>query len=109
NITRLYNSVCSVGQMARALDQLRDYSEKRKVFSRPLVDQVLHHLTFGREDMKSLAGFLLTMELVYLLGREECGVATAEEQDLLRLMTPICKLFTARVSLQTASEVVEGF
>lgn len=109
NITRLYNSVCSIGQATRALEQLKDYSTKRIVFGAKLDDQVLHYTTFAAEEVKLLSGFLLTMELVHLLGKEECGAATPVHSDLLRLLTPVCKLFTARSAIQTASEVVEGF
>jgi hypothetical protein len=56
-----------------------------------------------------MAGFVLTMELVHFLGKEECKTASNNESEILRLMTPICKLFTARSAIQTASEVVEGF
>jgi putative acyl-CoA dehydrogenase len=109
NITRLYNSVCSVGQMTRALEQMKDYSAKRAVFGAKLDQHVLHYTTFAQEEVKLLAGFLLTMELVHLLGKEECGTAGPHDADVLRLMTPVCKLFTARSAIQTASEVVEGF
>ncbi len=109
NITRLYNSVCSAGQMTRALDQLRDYSHKRRAFGQPLFEHVLHQGTFAREEMRSLAGFLLTMEMVERLGKDETGKATAQDQDMLRLFTPIAKMFTAKASIQVASEVIEGF
>ena len=109
NITRLYNSICSVGQATRALEMLNDYSGKRVVFGRPIDEQILHTSTFVDEELKSLAGFLLTMEMVHILGKEECAKASREESDILRLLTPVCKLFTAKSAIQTASEVVEGF
>lgn len=109
NVTRLYNSVCSIGQMTRPLELLRDYSSRRKVFGAPLNSQVLHYSTFAGEELKLLAGFLLTMELVHILGKEETGKASVEESEILRLMTPVCKLFTARSAIQTASESIEGF
>lgn len=109
NITRLYNSVCSIGQMARGLELVRDYSQRRQVFGAKLNDQVLHYQTFAHEELKSLAGFLLTFEMVHLLGKEECGTASEAEREILRLMTPVTKLFTARAAVQTASEVIEGF
>lgn len=109
NITRLYNSVCSIGQMTRPLELLRDYSSRRKVFGALLNSQVLHYSTFALEEIKLLAGFLLTMELVHILGKEETGKASSEESEILRLMTPVCKLFTARSAIQTASETIEGF
>ena len=109
NITRLYNSVCSVGQMTRALEQLRDYSSRRMVFGALLHDQPLHQLAFAEEELKCLASFLLTFELVHLLGREECRAGSPGESEILRLMTPVCKLFSARSAIQVATEVVEGF
>lgn len=109
NVTRLYNSVCSIGQATRALELMRDYSSKREVFGAKLENQVLHTKTFALEETKTLAGFLLTMELAHLLGREECGKASESESALLRLLTPVTKLFTARSAVQSASEVIEGF
>jgi len=109
NITRLYNSVCSIGQMTRGLDLMFSYADRREVFGAPLSQQVLHQNVFAREQVRLMAGFLLTMELVHLLGKEECGTASEMERDVLRLMTPVCKLFTARAAVDTASQVVEGF
>ncbi len=109
NITRLYNSVCSIGQSTRALEMMRDYSSRRIVFGEKLDNQVLHFATFAEEEMKNLAGFLLTFELVHLLGKEECKTVSAGESEILRLMIPVCKLFTARSAIQIASEVIEGF
>ena len=109
NITRLYNSVCSIGQMERALEMLRDYSGRRTVFGQTLNQQPLHYTTFADEELKGLAGFLLTFELVHILGKEEVKTASTGESDILRLLTPICKLLTARQAIQGASEVIEGF
>lgn len=108
NVTRLYNSVCSIGQATRALDQMRDYANKRTVFGAKLNDQPLHYAHFALEQSKLLAGFLLTMELVHGLGKEECG-QPGPVSEILRLMTPVCKLFTARGAIEIASQVIEGF
>lgn len=109
NITRLYNSICSVGQASRGLDLIRDYSNRREVFGQKLKDHVLHYQAFAREEVKTLAGFLITMELVKNLGREETGQASSEDIIMLRLLTPVAKLFTAKACIRTASEVIEGF
>lgn len=109
NVTRLYNSICSVAQATRALDEMRAYSARREVFGAPLEQHPMHYGTFALEEVKTLAGFLVTMELAHLLGREECGTSSAHDAATLRLMTPVAKLFTARAAVQTASEVVEGF
>lgn len=39
---------------------------------------------------------VLTLELAELLGKEECGQASQEEMLLLRLFTPVAKLYTAK-------------
>ncbi|MDB5650466.1 MAG: uncharacterized protein JWL62_1986 [Hyphomicrobiales bacterium] len=109
NITRLHNAICSLGEITRALEEMRDYSARRIAFGAPLDAHVLHVAAFAREEVKLLAGFLLTMQLVHLLGREECSAGRPAESNILRLMTPVCKLFTARAAVSAASEVVEGF
>jgi len=109
NVTRLYNSVCSTGQMTRALEQLREFAKKRKVFGATLDSQVLHYGTFAQEEIKNLASFLLTMEVAHLLGKDECVTASPTDAALLRLLTPITKLYTARASVEVASQVIEGF
>lgn len=109
NITRLYNSVCSVGQMARCLELLSDYASKRRVFGQSLIDQPLFERQLFEQELLYLASFLLTFKMAEVLGKEELGTKTEIEADLLRLMTPITKLFTAKMAVGVASETVEGF
>ena len=47
------------------------------------------------------------MDVVRMLGKEECGTATSNESQLLRLFTPIIKLYTGKKSLQVVSEALE--
>jgi len=52
--------------------------------------------------VETRAAFLLTMEVSRLLGLQECNEASGVELQLLRLLTPITKLYTAKqVSEQT--------
>ena len=46
--------------------------------------------------MEARGAFLLLMEVSRLLGREETGVATPLEIHLLRLLTPVLKLYSAK-------------
>lgn len=50
----------------------------------------------------------LTFRLVELVGRSEVGEATDEELALLRLLTPIGKLLTARQAVDVTSECLEA-
>lgn len=109
NITRIYNSICAVSMMRRGLALARDYAHKREAFGRPLSQQPLHVETLAALQLDFEACFHLTFEVVKLLGREELGKASPEESAILRLLTPITKLFTAREGVKVASEVLEAF
>lgn len=109
NITRLYNAICSIGQSARGLQLIESYSEKRKAFGKEIADHPLHVETFKEIRAEWLLGFALTMYACELLGRDETDKASDDERLLLRLLTPIIKLLTAKRAIAHLSEVVEGF
>ena len=109
NITRLHNSICAVASQARALALAKDYAGRRRAFGALLRDHPLHAETLADLQCEHEAGLHLTFCLVAALGREEAGLATPEERSLLRTLTPVTKLFTAKSALRIASEVVEAF
>ncbi|MBT8136883.1 MAG: acyl-CoA dehydrogenase family protein [Gammaproteobacteria bacterium] len=109
NITRLYNSVCAVASMRRGLALARDYAHRRTAFGRPLIGHVLHRETLANLEAHYQSAFHLVFHLGLLLGKAEAGVASDAEQLLLRLMTPVTKLYTARLAVASASEVLECF
>ena len=109
NITRIYNSICAVGHMRRGLDLAWDYAKKRKVFGHLLIDHPLHKKTLNDLEIVFQKCFKLTFFVVELLGKEECNVATDVEKILLRALTPIVKLYTAKKCLLISSEVIEAF
>ena len=55
------------------------------------------------------AAFHLGFFLVELIGRDEAGETGEQERDLLRLLTPIVKLTTAKQSVAVCSEALECF
>jgi alkylation response protein AidB-like acyl-CoA dehydrogenase len=109
NITRLYNGVCAASTIRRAVDLARDYAHHRSAFGRPLAAQPLHRATLAGLETEARAALLLVWRAVELLGRDECGAATAEERSQLRLLTPLVKLFTAKQAVAAASEALECF
>lgn len=109
NITRLYNSVCALATMARCLAIARDYSRKRKAFGSILKDLPLHLETLSDLQLEYQGNFLLTFQATYLLGKEEVGAASTTESQILRMLTPIVKLYTARYATLIASETLEVF
>lgn len=109
NITRIYNSVCATSQMRRALDLAWDFSAKRSAFGKKLIDQPLHKATLEQLEDEFKKCFHLTAFVALLLGKDECDTASESERLLLRALTPITKLYTAKVCMRVVSEVVESF
>lgn len=109
NITRTWNAVCAVSSMRRGVALARDYARRRRAFGAALADKPLHLDTLAGLQAEAEAGFHLTFRAVELLGREEGAEATDEERSLLRLLTPLVKLTTARQAVQVTSEAIECF
>jgi putative acyl-CoA dehydrogenase len=109
NITRVYNAVAAVAGMRRAIALATDYAKRRTAFGKPLIEHPLHVETLAELSLRFRACFLLAFRVAELLGKEECGEASETELQLLRLLTPIAKLYTAKQAVTVASEVLEAF
>ena len=109
NITRLYNSTCSLGTIARALHLAKDYAKRRVAFGAALAEQPLHLQTLADLQAEFEGSFVLAFHLIHLLGKEETGSASADEGAILRLLTPVIKLWSAKQAISITSEVLESF
>ena len=109
NITRIYNACCAVGYMRRAIALARDYANKRVAFGRPLSQHGLHVETLANMHVEFTAAFHLVFHAVELLGKDELGEASAAERAVLRLLTPLAKLYTAKQAIALSSEALEAF
>ena len=109
NVTRVYNAIAAVSGMRRALALAHDYAACRHAFGKRLIDHALHAATLADLDARYHASFHLAFHVVELLGREECGEASDAELGMLRLLTPVAKLWTAKQAVIVASEVMEAF
>lgn len=109
NITRIYNAICALGHMRRALDLAKSYASKRHAFGQLIQDQPLHKKILNDMESEFTKCFKLTFYLVELLGKEEVGKISEVEKKILRALTPIVKLYTAKKCIAIASEVVECF
>ncbi|MBU6246974.1 MAG: acyl-CoA dehydrogenase family protein [Xanthomonadaceae bacterium] len=109
NVTRTWNAVCAVASMARAIALARDYARRRSAFGRPLIELPLHAHTLADLQASFEAAFALTFEVAHLLGRVEHGAAEPHEAALLRLLTPLAKLWTGKLAVKTCSEALECF
>ncbi len=109
NISRTWNAVGALATMRHCLALATDYAQRRHAFGRSLLDQPLHRLTLGGLAAEFEAAFHLGFEVVALLGRVECGAAGEGEALLLRVLTPLAKLWTGKLAVRIASETCEAF
>ena len=109
HLTRTWNSVTAVAFMRRGLALARDYARKRVAFGAPLAQKPLHVDTLASLQAELEGAFLLSFALVELIGQDEAGALSEEQGQLLRLLTSIAKLTTARHAVAVASEVLEAF
>jgi acyl-CoA dehydrogenase len=108
-VTRAWNSVTSVAFMRRGLALARSYAARRRAFGAPLDELPLHVDTLAGLEAETRGAFLLAFELVELIGRQEADELSEEQRALLRLITPIAKLLTARQAVAVVSECIEAF
>jgi alkylation response protein AidB-like acyl-CoA dehydrogenase len=108
-VTRTWNAVVAAAGMHRALDLARDYARRRAAFGAPLAAQPLHRDTLAGLEAEREGAFLLAFRAAALLGRAEGADAADAERTLLRVVTPLAKLATAKQAVAIASEVLECF
>ena len=108
-LTRAWNSVTAAAFMRRGLALARDYARRRVAFGAPLSEKPLHLDTLAGLQAEAEAAFHLSFYLAELIGREEAGVSRETDAQLLRLLTSVVKLTTARAAVAVASEVLEAF
>ncbi|HEX2494620.1 MAG TPA: acyl-CoA dehydrogenase family protein [Steroidobacter sp.] len=108
-VTRTWNSVTSVSFMRRALTLARSYAARRRAFGARLEQLSLHVDTLADLEAETRAAFLLAFELVELMGRFEAKEIGDDQRALLRLITPIAKLLTAKQAVKAVSECIEAF
>ncbi|MCS6948242.1 MAG: acyl-CoA dehydrogenase family protein [Steroidobacteraceae bacterium] len=108
-ITRAWNSVCAASFMRFGLGLAHDYAQRRRAFGARLADQPLHRETLEVLDAESAAAFLLTFELLELLGRDETEGLPERQAALLRCLLPIVKATTGKQAVSVLSETIEAF
>lgn len=109
NITRLWNGISAVALMRRGLALAFDYAGKRVAFGSPLSEKALHMDTLLGLQAEAEAAFQLAFYVAELTGPSETGEISDDDAWLLRLLTPIMKLTTAKQAVAVTSEVLESF
>ncbi|WP_445955753.1 acyl-CoA dehydrogenase family protein [Yeosuana sp.] len=109
NITRIYNTVSAVSYLRRAYSLSKAYSSQREAFGKKIENHLLHQKSLRELEIAYQSNTMLALFLSRLLGREECNTASVSEKSLLRLLTPVAKLYTAKQAIKYASEHIEMF
>lgn len=109
NISRIYNAICATADLRRGLAMAEQFAANRVVFKQKLQDQPIHRKVIEGLNADFAKCLHFTMAVALLLGKDECGEATPEEKGLLRILTPLLKLYTGKKVVSVVSEVVEIF
>lgn len=108
NLTRIHNALGSAGALGRGLAWARSYASVRRVGGKPLSHLPVHQATLTDLAVDYAAAVALALRCCELAGRVEHGTARAEEAQVLRALTPIAKLATARWAVAGVAECMEA-
>src|SRR5882724_772107 len=109
SITRLWNGISAAALMRRSVALAVDYAQKRTAFGAPLAEKPSHMDTLAGMQAESEAAFQIAFFVAELTGRAETNEISQDESMLLRLLTPLMKLTTARQAVAVTSEALEAF
>lgn len=65
--------------------------------------------TLADMELECRAGFVLFIEAARLLSLEESNAASETQQQLLRILLPLLKLYTGKQCIKVVSEGLEAF
>jgi alkylation response protein AidB-like acyl-CoA dehydrogenase len=109
NVTRTWNAVSAAALMRRGVALAAAYARERRAFGAALAELPLHVDTLAGLQAEAEGALHLTFRVVELLGRAEAGELDDAGRALLRILTPLAKLTTARQAVAVTSEAVEAF
>lgn len=105
NLSRLWNSVCSVSIMRRAISEATAYLRERVTFGKRAIEHGLVREMLADLNAEEIAHKYLVFELCNLLDQGDKGSRDAAQ--LTRILTPLSKYGTAKASVWAASECIE--
>lgn len=111
NLSRLYNAVAAAGLCARASVDAWSYARGRRAFGRAVADHTLARETLLEMDAERAGALALVFEGIHALDRADAASYAGKKDEaarkLLRALTPLVKLFTAKVAMAVVSEGLE--
>ena len=108
-VTRLHNSLAATGTMRRIVQLACDYAKKRETFGIPLFKHPLYIRTLAGLEMRTIKATAFVFDVSRLLGLVEGGEMFENNIILLRTLTPLLKMYTAKEAVSVISEGLECF
>lgn len=108
NLTRIHNALNAAGALGRGLAWARSFAAVRHVGGRPLASLPAHRATLADLAVDYAATLALVLRCCALTGRAEHGIASPDEERILRGLTPVTKLATARWAVAGTAEAMES-
>ena len=108
-VSRLHNVISSVSGPRKLLSLARDYATRRHAFGRSISKHPLHLQTLSRMETEVRGCTVLLLDLALKIGLDDCKKISDEDALLLRVMTPVAKMYTAKKAVQLTSEGLECF
>jgi alkylation response protein AidB-like acyl-CoA dehydrogenase len=105
NLSRLYNAVVSCSAIGRSWLEARSFADQRFAFGKRVVEHPLARETLDQLEAEYAGSLVLVLEAIRAIDAEDAGDESAAH--LLRALTPLVKLFTAKVAVSAASEGLE--
>lgn len=105
NMSRLYNSVASLGIARRSLLEAKAFGERRAAFGSALTELPLWRACFSDIAAEFVLLKTLAFETIKALDLGETG--DEEQRKLSRVLTPVCKALTGKLSVFAAAECME--
>ncbi|MFO1463547.1 MAG: acyl-CoA dehydrogenase family protein [bacterium] len=109
NLSRVYNSVWSIGLMRRAFLEARHYARGRRAFGKAIAEYPLVARTLRQMELDTERATALVFETLNFMDKLEAGRGDAKDETLLRLLTPVIKFFTAEQAITAGHRAIEIF
>lgn len=108
NITRVHSALSATSQLRRAIDIAVAFAQVRHVGGEKgsmLNLNPMHNANLAKLEVTYRAITHFTFGVIALLGRNECVlVQTEQEKHLLRLLTPVVKVFASSKTTESMPE-----
>lgn len=105
NLSRIYNSVAGVSGTRRALIEAYQFVTNRRAFGSNLMDHALIREKLHELGALHVGNFLLVWRMLRALDRSDMG--DEKESQLLRMIIPMAKWWSAETSVYVARESME--